>query len=336
MRVIILFFLFAICGFTNANPVIHNGKCNNNSYLSTLDKVFKGDNIRLNYEYCEYPRNNSSFFEGFQSIKFEINGQIYIYSDNINGDGYFGGEMFYSELGVFGIVERFTGNLPITITYLSFLDNNLTLLGKITFEQEMGNIIGNPIIDSENNNTDVFIKKILLSNKEYFLGEGTLNFYEAMLLVLDGDLKKNLSIEEFNQLSLKLLDFPDLINFFRQNIFFKESSLCKSEENIFEMIAFGCRIKNKVLSICFSYFQPEQLIYRYGDKNKIELQLYQGINENEILTNIFKFPKGIWQYEVYTEPYRSGILIKKDEKDISFLKCDDDIIEPVILPSFFK
>ncbi|WP_176700232.1 hypothetical protein, partial [Gilliamella sp. App2-1] len=106
--------------------------------------------------------------------------------------------------------------------------------------------------------------------------------------------------------------------------------LCTYNKNLIEMDAFGCQIGNKQLSICYNYFDKGDLIYRYGNKNKIELELRKEISDQKVLINSLVFKKNIWHYEVNTSLENAGVLIKKNGKNIKFLKCENDSAEPLI------
>lgn len=298
--------------------------------------LFQEKLINFNYEYCEYIRHDLMSFDGKQSIVIHFNGETYSYTNNVSGLGNFGGEMFISDLGILGFIDTTTGNLPISILYLTILDNKLVTLGKITFDQNMGNIIGSPYIEDKNDITNLFIKKILHSKNEYIFGPHPLNFYEGALFALADDIDKDMTASEFGQLSYKLSERPDLINFYRQKIFFKNKSLCLYNEKVIEMDAFGCKVNNKQLSVCYNYFDTGDLIYRYGTVGNIELELTKKIQDINEETHSFIFDKNQWQYEIHTEPQNSGILLKKNGKTVSFLKCNNDSIEPLIFSPIWK
>jgi len=316
--------------FANANPCIEK------ITKEIEDVLFQGTRVDFQYKYCEYSRNDPMTFEGKQSINIKINGQMYTYSDDVSGIGNFGGSMFFSTLGVFGLVDTTTGNSPISISYLTLIENKLVLLGQLTFEQNMGNIVGEPYIKSKNNVTNFWMKKLLQSNEEYIFGSNPLNFYEGLLFILSDNINKDMTINEFGKLSSKLLEYPDLINFYRQKIFFKNKSLCSYDENLIEMDAFGCKINNKQLSICYNYFDSGDLTYRYGNQSNIELELNREIQDGDMSADLFIFENNEWQYQVNTVPLDSGILIKKNGNIISFLKCDNDTIEPLIFNPIWK
>lgn len=321
--------------------ITFNSIANANQCIEVVNKeiksiLFQKADADFQYKYCEYPRNDLMTFEGRQSVNIKIDGKIYSYSDDVGGVGNFGGSMFFSTLGVFGLVSTTTGNSPISILYLTIIENKLVLLGQLTFEQNMGNIVGEPYIEGKSDITNFWIKKLLQSNQEYIYGSPALSFYEGLLFILSDDLDKDMTIGEFAKLSSKLSEYPDLINFYRQKIFFKNNSLCSYNENITEMDAFGCKVNNKQLSICYNYFDSGSLIYRYGDKSNLELELSREIQDDDISANSFIFQKNKWQYQVNTDPLDAGILIKNNGKTVSFLKCDKNTIEPLIFAPIWR
>ncbi|WP_392561735.1 hypothetical protein RHO12_11525 [Orbus sturtevantii] len=326
----LLLFFIAFNSMPNAN------QCFEVENKEVKEILFQGTHVSFQYKYCEYDRNDTMTFEGKQSLDIKMNGQVYTYSNDVSGIGNFGGSMFFSTLGVFGLVDNTTGNSPISILYLTIVENKLVVLGQLTFEQNMGNIIGEPYIESRSDVTNFWVKKLLQSNQEYILGSPRLSFYEGLLFVLSDNLYKDMTMREFEKLSAKLSEYPDLINFYRQKIFFKNNSLCSYNENIIEMDAFGCKINNKQLSICYNYFDSGNLIYRYGDKDKIELELSREIQNDDLSTDTFIFQKNKWQYQVNTNPLAAGILIKNDGKTISFLKCNNNTIETLIFDPIWR
>ncbi|MCX8711352.1 hypothetical protein J3U57_02300 [Gilliamella sp. B3464] len=326
MKKIIIIFILSI-NFAFANTT----KCDKDSVKKINITTFSGDNMNLLYQYCRYNNEESKNYDGYQLLTINVDNNSFTYTNNVIGNEYFGGEMFYSKLGIFGLIESNTGNSPLTITYLNIKDNNLILLGKITFERRMGNIIGEPIIENISNETIRIIDNIFVLNKKNILGEYFLNYYESFLFILADQFKQNLSKHDINRLLDKLANYPDLNNFYRQKIFFKDRSLCTYNENLIEMDAFGCQIGNKQLSICYNYFNRSDLIYRFGNKNKIELELRKEISDHKVSINPLVFKKNIWHYEVNTYPDNAGILIKKNNENITFLKCENESVEPYIL-----
>jgi hypothetical protein len=329
-KIIIYFSLFINCAFA------HNTECIRDDYEERRIETFAGSSIDLKYEYCKYPTNELMRFDGYQLLNIKMNNQFYTYSNKVSGNGYFGGKMFYSQLGVFGFIEATTGNSPLTITYLTLIDDTLVLLGKVTFQQQMGNIIGDPYIEDKNNRTNELIKKILVANKQYIFGEYAMNYYESLLFILLDKIEQHITKNEIKKWLSRLLVYPDIVNYYRQKLFFKNSSLCTYNEKTIEMDAFGCQINNKQLSICYNFFNKSDLLYRYGSRNKIELELNKEINKGEILTTPLIFNKDIWQYEVNTDSTNAGILVKKNGKRIAFLKCDNDTIEPFLFSPIWK
>lgn len=324
-KIIIIFILSMNFAFANTT------KCDKDSVKKINITTFFGDNMNLLYQYCPYNNEESKNYDGYQLLTINVDNNSFTYTNNVIGNEYFGGEMFYSKLGIFGLIESNTGNSPLTITYLNIKDNNLILLGKITFERRMGNIIGEPIIENISNETIRIIDNIFVLNKKNILGEYFLNYYESFLFILADQFKQNLSKHEINRLLAKLANYQDLNNFYRQKIFFKDRSLCTYNENLIEMDAFGCQIGNKQLSICYDYFNKSDLIYRFGNKNKIELELRKEISDHKVSINPLVFKKNIWHYEVNTYPDNAGILIKKNNENITFLKCENESVEPYIL-----
>lgn len=324
-KIIIIFILSMNFAFANTT------KCDKDSVKKINITTFSGDNMNLLYQYCPYNNEESKDYDGYQLLTINVDNNSFTYTNNVIGNEYFGGEMFYSKLGIFGLIESNTGNSPLTITYLNIKDNNLILLGKITFERRMGNIIGEPIIENISNETIRIIDNIFVLNKKNILGEYFLNYYESFLFILADQFKQNLSKHEINRLLAKLANYQDLNNFYRQKIFFKDRSLCTYNEDLIEMDAFGCQIGNKQLSICYDYFNKSDLIYRFGNKNKIELELRKEISDHKVSINPLVFKKNIWHYEVNTYSDNAGILIKKNNENITFLKCENESVEPYIL-----
>ncbi|KFA58287.1 hypothetical protein A9G48_00640 [Gilliamella sp. wkB18] len=322
----IIIFSVLLVNFAFANTT----KCDEDSFEQVNITTFSGSHMNLKYQYCPYFKIEPIDYMGYQLLTIKVDNQLYTYKNNVSDNGYSSREMFYSKLGVFGIAEANTGNSPLTITYLTIKDNKLFLLGKITFERRMGNIIGEPYIENRSDETNKIIDNMFLLNKKNILGEYPLNFYESLLFIFADKFKQNISKYEINKLLIKLSEYPDLSNFYRQKIFFKDHSLCTYNKNLIEMDAFGCQIGNKQLSICYNYFDKGDLIYRYGNKNKIELELRKEISDQKVSINPLVFKKNIWHYEVNTSLDNAGILIKKNGKNITFLKCENDSAEPLI------
>lgn len=327
--ILLMLFLFSFSLFADER------ECRDDPSVSKDVKhiLFQNKISDLQYKYCEYMKNNTDapFFEGKQTIIFKFNNQLYHYSNDVAGIGFFGGKVFFSELGIFGLVDSTTGNEPITISYLTIIDNELVLLGKITFDQKMGNIIGEPNIENKNIKANNFVQKILQSNNKAILDNHPLNIYEGLLFILLDDIKQNISINDFNHLSYNLLKYPDLINFYRQKVFFNNKSLCTYDNDLIEMEAFGCQIGNERLSICYNYFDKGNLVYRYGNKDKIELELSKKINSIDLINDTFIFENGQWEYQVETKLPEAGIVIKNKGQQVSSLKCLNNTVEPLIL-----
>lgn len=290
--------------------------------------------------------NNDSFYGEIVYCRFEqpvedkiSKNTITIYIDGVaNNYIYTGGlspSIEISDLGVISIYDKYGGmQSPAKIIYLASQNKILIKLGEMNLNYNNG-LVSNYFIEDVNSSIDSFNSNLLKEKYNNFIGDLYLSYTDVFLLLLSKNaLKKHTDFIWMKKFYLKLrsMHYQDIINLYNQNIFFGEQTLCNQDR--YEIGVFGCEIKNKQLSICYKS-ETQELLYRYGHKSKVELELKKNIDEIDKNLMIINFSNKNTDYIINTQQEYEGILIKRNGKLIGELKCTDNSIQPMILDGFY-
>lgn len=321
------FFIFIILLYFNC--LLYAQVCEKTQLNDIKGQFINGDKFYGKYIYCRLNKPDEDKISRMDfSLNIEGKENSYIYLGGINPS------IEVSNLGVISIFDKFGGmESPARITYLGSIDKELVKLGEVNLNYSQGQVV-NYSNQSVYNGIDLINSIILTKKQPYFINNTPLSYPDYFILLLSNQTLKNKTnnvwIEQFYT-KLRLLQHQDIINIYSQNVFFKKTTLCKKNEN--EKDAFGCKVKNKQLSVCYNY-AAQNLLYRFGSQSKIELELVKEITDEDKKNKMITFTNNGINYIINTEQGKEGIRINKQDITVKNYKCEPNTIEPMILDSF--
>jgi hypothetical protein len=292
-------------------------------------QFINGDKFNGKYTYCRFSKPEEGIISQID-LNLDIDGNVnnYIYIGGMNPS------IEISDLGIISIFDKFGGmQSPAKITYLTSKNKKLIKIGEIYLDFSLGQVTDYSI-ENIDDNTDKFIETILSKKQDSFINKATLSYTDYFILFLAKNLlKTNIDTVWQDKFYTKLLSmgYEDIITLYNQNIFYKDSTLCKKSQN--EKDAFGCRIGNNQLSICYNYV-THNLLYRFGNKSNIKLELIKELTNQDGNAHIITFVNKNTQYLINTQPKNESIQIIQNGKRLNNYKCEKNSVEPMMLNSF--